>query len=303
MSTLLGFDTSYLFYRAFFGVPSSMRAPDGSPVNAIKGTLDAIARLVDQYSPDLIACAWDDDWRPQWRTELVPSYKAHRVVTEVDDGVDLEETPDELAPQVPIIRAVLAELGIPVVGAVQHEADDVLASLAAQHEGRTLVATGDRDLFQLVDADTQVVYVGAGVAKNVVVDEAWLLEKYSVPASRYVDFAVLKGDPSDGLPGVKGVGEKSAAKLVSQFESLADLVEAARSGTGGLTATVRSRIEEAADYIVAAEPVVQTVRDLDLAVSPASLPINVPDSVEARLRDDLGLGGTATRIASALRRS
>lgn len=303
MSTLLGFDTSYLYYRAFFGVPSSMRAPDGSPINAIKGTLDAIARLVDQYSPDLIACAWDDDWRPKWRTDLVPSYKAHRVVTEVTDGIDVEETPDELAPQVPVIRAVLEELGIPIVGAAEHEADDVLASLATQHDGRTLVATGDRDLFQLVDADTQVVYVGAGVAKNVVVDEAWLLEKYQVPASRYVDFAVLKGDPSDGLPGVKGVGEKSAAKLVAQFEDLAALVEAARSGAPELTPTVRSRIEDAASYIVAAEPVVQAVRNLELAVAPAALPISVPDSVEDRLRDVVGLGGTATRIAAALRRS
>src|SRR5690606_14684635 len=156
-------------------------------INAVKGLLDSIARLVDQYRPDLVACAWDDDWRPEWRTELIPSYKAHRVVEEVPAGIDQEETPDELAQQVPVIRDVLQQLGLAVVGAARHEADDVLASLASQHSGRSLVVTGDRDLFQLVDDDISVVYVGRGVAKHEVVDDDWLVTKYDLRANRYVD--------------------------------------------------------------------------------------------------------------------
>lgn len=293
------FDTSYLYFRAFFGVPSSMRAPDGSPINAVKGLLDSIARLVDQYRPDLVACAWDDDWRPEWRTDLVPSYKAHRVVAEAADGVDQEETPDELSQQVPIIRQVLQELGIAVIGAARHEADDVLASLATQHAGRSLVVTGDRDLFQLVDDDTSVVYVGRGVAKHEVVTDDWLVTKYDLPAARYVDFAVLRGDPSDGLPGVKGVGEKSAAKLVKQFGSLTKLVEAAISGTGVMPPATRARIVDDAEYVLKAEVVVEVVRDLELP-APTPLPLAVPEATAAAIQTRLGLGGTMDRIVAAL---
>ncbi|GAB3821761.1 5'-3' exonuclease H3TH domain-containing protein [Tessaracoccus terricola] len=299
MSTLMVFDTSYLYFRAFFGLPSSMRTPDGSPINAVKGLLDSIARLVDQYRPDLVACAWDDDWRPEWRTDLVPSYKAHRVVAEVADGVDQEETPDELSQQVPVIRQVLQELGIAVIGAASHEADDVLASLATQHSGRSLVVTGDRDLFQLVDDDTSVVYVGRGVAKHEVVTDDWLVTKYDLPAARYVDFAVLRGDPSDGLPGVKGVGEKSAAKLVRQFGSLTELVEAAISGTGVMPPATRARIVADAEYILKAEVVVEVVRDLELA-APTPLPLEVPPATVAAIQERLGLGGTMDRVVAAL---
>lgn len=293
------FDTSYLYFRAFFGVPSSMRSPDGAPVNAVKGLVDSIARLVDQYSPDLVACAWDDDWRPQWRTDLIPSYKAHRVVEEVPAGIDQEETPDELAQQVPVIREVLESLGIAIIGAARHEADDVLASLATQHDGRSLVVTGDRDLFQLVDDDTTVVYVGRGVAKHELIDDDWLLAKYDLPASRYVDLAVLRGDPSDGLPGVKGIGDKSAAKLLKQFGSLDELVAAAADGTGVIPPAARTRLVEAADYIRKAEEVVAVVRDLELA-APTPLPLEVSPEVAAHLREQIGLGGTADRIVSAL---
>lgn len=293
------FDTSYLYFRAFFGVPSSMRAPDGSPINAVKGLLDSIARLVDQYRPDLIACAWDDDWRPEWRTDLVPSYKAHRVVEEVPAGVDQEETPDELSQQVPVIREVLQQLGIAVIGAARHEADDVLASLATQHGGRSLVVTGDRDLFQLVDDETQVVYVGRGVAKHEIITDDWLVAKYGLPANRYVDFAVLRGDPSDGLPGIKGVGEKSAAKLLGQFGSLAELVEAAVSGTGVMPPATRARIVDGAEYVLKAEVVVEVVKDLDLP-QPTALPLAVAPETVTEIQERLGLGGTMDRIVAAL---
>jgi len=296
--SLMVFDTSYLYYRAFFGMPSSLRAPDGTPVNAIRGLLDAITRLVEQYSPRRIACAWDDDWRPAWRTDLVPSYKAHRVVEQVPGGVDAEETPDELGVQVPLIREVLEALGIPIVGVPEHEADDVLGSLAAQHSGLCWVVTGDRDLFQLVDETTRVIWVGQGVAKHQVVDSAWLVQKYGVLPERYVDFSVLRGDPSDGLPGVKGVGEKSAARLTEAFGSLEDLVQAAVKGSGSITPAIRGSIAESAEYILKAEAVVSVVLDLPIAV-PERLPL-IPDAARVEeLSTRLGLTGPINRLLAA----
>lgn len=292
------FDTSYLYYRAFFGVPSSIRAPDGTPVNAIRGLLDSITRLVEQYTPDRVACAWDDDWRPAWRTELVPSYKAHRVEEVVPLGVDQEETPDELGIQVPLIRDVLQAVGMPVVGAANHEADDVLGSLASQHDGRSLVVTGDRDLFQLVDDDTSVIWVGQGVAKHVVVDAPWLHAKYGVFPDRYVDFSVLRGDPSDGLPGIKGVGEKSAARLTETYGSLEALVEAALEGTTDITPAIRERIAESADYVLRAEAVVSVVRDLPVA-TPPRLPLHPDTDRLAALSEVLGLAGPINRLVAA----
>lgn len=297
MQTLMAFDTSYLYFRAFYGVPDSMRDPAGNPVNAVRGLLDSISRLVEQYRPDSIACAWDDDWRPAWRTELLPSYKAHRVVSQEAEGEEIEETPDELSVQVPVIRQALADFGIAVLGAANHEADDVLGSLATQHDGRSLIVTGDRDLFQLVDADTQVIYVGQGVAKHNLVDEDWLVSKYQISGERYVDFAVLRGDPSDGLPGVKGIGEKTAAKIVSQFDSLPQAVEAAKSGQADLPAAACRNLVAAEDYIQRAIPVVRVARELELAATTA-LPHQTPPIVLSHYSEQLG--GSARRLADAL---
>lgn len=297
----MALDTSYLYFRAFFGVPTSLRGADGRPNNAVRGLFDSISLLVEQYSPDQIACAWDEDWRPDWRVRLLPSYKSHRVVEHVEDGVDVEETPDELRPQIPVIRRVLEHLGVVVIGAPDHEADDVLATLAAGHSGNTLVVSGDRDLFQLVSEHVHVVNVASSVKKNVLVDQEWVRRKYGIDPDRYVDFAVLRGDPSDGLPGVKGVGDKTAAKLIGEFGSLGELVEAARSGSGSLTPSVRRNVTEAADYISAAIPVVTTVGDLSLD-SPTPLPLKVDADVVAGLRDELGLGGSIDRLVRALGR-
>ncbi|MEZ5085103.1 MAG: 5'-3' exonuclease [Tessaracoccus sp.] len=247
MGTLMAFDTSYLYFRAYFGVPSSFRAPDGTPVNAVRGTLDFIARLVSQYQPDEVACAWDDDWRPQWRVDLVPSYKAHRVVEVA--GAEAEQVEADLSIQVPFIRQCLDALGLPIVGAPEHEADDVLASLAAANDGPTLVVTGDRDLFQLASDDTSVIYVARSVAKHEVVTPESLLSKYGIAPERYVDFAVLRGDPSDGLPGVKGIGEKSAATLVAAYPSLAAMAEAAADPASAMAKGLRAKLLAATDYL------------------------------------------------------
>ncbi len=285
-------DTSYLFYRAFFGLPATLTSPDGHPVNALRGTCDFLTRLIESYSPDQLVCAWDDDWRPDWRVELVASYKAHRVA---DDGGELVD--ENLARQIPWIRAALEAAGVPVVGASGYEADDVLASLAAQHEGTTLVVTGDRDLFQLVDAHTSVVYVGSSVAKSELITPDDVLARHNVPAARYVDYAVLRGDPSDGLPGVKGIGDKTAAALVQQYPTLEAMVEAAGDPSTTMRPAVRRSLQESADYVLRAREVTTTVATLPLA-APAS-PGPDRDAV-ADITERLGLGQSVARLVDAL---
>ena len=292
----MAFDTSYLYFRAYFGVPATFRAPDGRPVNAVRGTLDFISRLAAQYSPDLLACAWDDDWRPQWRVDLVPSYKTHRVVEVA--GQAQESVDDDLNIQVPIIRECLDAVGLPIVGVAEHEADDVLASLARQHDGASLVVTGDRDLFQLVDDDTSIVYVARGVAKHELVTPEVLAAKYALDASRYVDFAVLRGDPSDGLPGVKGIGEKSAAGLVAAYPTLVAMVEAATDPASGMSPAMRSKLTADVGYLARAREVVTAVDTLalpDLTRRPVD-----HDKVE-ELTERYALGGALTRLAATAR--
>ena len=278
-------------------VPATFKALDGRPVNAVRGTLDFISRLVDQYSPDAVVCAWDDDWRPQWRVDLDPSYKSHRQVT--DDGSEKEHVEEDLTIQVPLIRASIAALGIPIVGASDHEADDVLASLARQHDGTSLIVSGDRDLFQWIDADTSVVYVARGVAKHELVTPELLAEKYSLAPERYVDFAVLRGDPSDGLPGVKGIGEKSAATLVTRYPTLEAMVEAAVDPSSGMSPSLRSKLLADVDYLARAREVVTAVDSLDLP----DLSQGAVDAARVTaLTEDLQLGGSMTRLAELIAR-
>lgn len=291
----MAFDTSYLYFRAFFGVPATFRSPDGRPVNAVRGTLDFISRLVNQYSPDELACAWDDDWRPAWRVDLVPSYKSHRLAA--IEGEEIEQVDDDLTVQVPLIREALEASGLPVIGAADHEADDVLATLSRRHDGPSLVVTGDRDLFQLVDERTSVIYVARGVAKHEVITPEVLAAKYGLAPSRYVDFAVLRGDPSDGLPGVKGIGDKSAASLVNAYPTLEAMVAAAVDPDSGMSPSMRSKLVADVGYLGRAREVVTAVDTLDLP------PVrrNPPDVERAnRLTEELGLGGSMTRLLSAL---
>lgn len=292
MRTLMAIDTSYLFYRAFFGLPGTLVSPDGFPVNAVRGTCDFLTRLIGDFSPDEVVCAWDDDWRPAWRVELVSSYKAHRVGA--DGGEDVDK---DLARQIPWVRQALKAVGIPVVGAAQHEADDVLASLAAKHDGKTLVVTGDRDLLQLASESTSVIYVGKSVSKPDLMTPQHVRQRYGIPADRYVDYAVLRGDPSDGLPGVAGIGEKTAVKLVSEFSSLEAMLEAAEDQASTMRPAVRRHLRESADYLAKARRVVLTVDTLPLE----SVQLRSPDSdAVAALTSELGLGSSLERLANAL---
>ncbi|HWE89027.1 MAG TPA: 5'-3' exonuclease [Pseudonocardiaceae bacterium] len=307
--TLVLLDSASLYFRAYFALPESITAPDGTPVNAVRGFTDTVARiLVDRRPSRLVACL-DADWRPEFRVELLPSYKAHRVAEEREDGA--EQVPDTLAPQVPIILDVLRAAGLAMAEAEGHEADDVIGTLVAQESFDPVdVVTGDRDLFQVVrDEPTpaRVSYVGRGWAKAEVLGPAELAVKYNLPAVNagpaYADMAVLRGDPSDGLPGVPGIGEKTAAKLITEFGSLASLLAATIDGDPRVPAKVRVKLAESAEYLAAAPGVVRVVTDAPIAMYEASIvPREPADPPElARLRERWGLGASIDRLIAALR--
>ncbi|WP_425463959.1 5'-3' exonuclease [Nocardioides marmorisolisilvae] len=280
MSSLMLLDTASLYFRAFYGVPDTMRAPDGTPVNAVRGLLDFISRLVEEYQPTHLVCCWDNDWRPQWRVDLLPTYKAHRVEAEVPGGSDIEEVPDPLQVQIPIIIEVLAAFGIAVVGADGYEADDVIGTLATDAGMPVEIVTGDRDLFQLVDDDLgiRVLYTARGVGRHEKVTNAVVREKYDVEANQYADFATLRGDASDGLPGVAGVGEKTAATLLNRFGSIDGIRAASLDPDSDLAPGPRSKIVAAADYLDVAPTVVAVARDIPLGELDLTLP---PTPVDA----------------------
>ena len=244
-------DTASLYYRAFYGVPDTLTAPDGTPVNAVRGLLDMIARLVRGRSPAALIACMDADWRPAFRVAAVPSYKAHRAR---DDGS--EEAPPALTAQIPVIEQVLAALGVVMASAPGYEADDVIGTLTARSAGPVEIVTGDRDLFQLVDDEqpVRVIYTVRGLAKLDVVDEAAVTARYGIPGRAYADFAVLRGDPSDGLPGVPGVGDKTAAALVQAFGGIGPILDALDRGHGGFPKGSRPKLAAARDYLADGHP-------------------------------------------------
>ena len=304
---LLLLDTASLYFRAYFGVPDTVRAPDGTPVNAVRGLLDFIARLVADHSPTALVACMDADWRPQWRVDLIPSYKAHRVAEEASQTAagssDIEEVPDTLSPQVPVIEAVLDAIGITRLGAPGYEADDVIGTLATASATPVAIVTGDRDLFQLVDdaRGVRVLYPRKGVGDCDVIDEATIADRYGVRADRYADFAALRGDPSDGLPGVKGIGEKTAAQLITEYGDLAGVRAAAANPMSKLTPTRRRNIVDAAAYLDVAPKVVKVATDVPLPDFDPALPT---EAVDPEVLEDLaarwGLGGSLTRLLGTL---
>ncbi|HEV7185076.1 MAG TPA: 5'-3' exonuclease [Leifsonia sp.] len=301
---LMLLDTASLYFRAFYGVPDTVRAPDGMPVNAVRGLLDIIARLVAEFEPTALVACWDDAWRPRWRVDLIPGYKAHRVAREVPGGVDIEETPENLVVQLALIREVLDAFGITVLGAPDHEADDVIGSLASQATTPVDVVTGDRDLFQLADdaSGVRVIYTARGMSNLEVITDAVLVAKYGIDPAQYADFAVMRGDASDGLPGVSGVGEKTAASLLREYGDLDRIVAVAADPAEPLSATVRNRILAAADYLAVAPQVVRVVRDLDFGEVDARIrPLTEEQRADIdTLAAKWGLGGSVERALRAL---
>jgi 5'-3' exonuclease len=299
---LMLLDTASLYFRAFFGVPDSVTAPDGTPVNAVRGLLEFITRLVTDYRPTHLACCWDNDWRPAWRTDLIPSYKAHRLAEETT-AVDVEVVPDALQVQVPVIEAVLEAFGIAVVGADGYEADDVIGTLATKSPMPVDIVTGDRDLFQLVDDDREVrvLYVARGVGRHERVTEQVVREKYGVEAGQYADFATLRGDASDGLPGVAGVGDKTAAVLMNRFGDMAGLLDAVEDPSSDLGPGPRRKLRDAWDYLAVAPTVVKVACDIDLGDPDLTLP-RTPVDPEAllALSQRWGLDSPTARLVQAL---
>jgi len=297
-------DTAAMYFRAFHGVPDTLRAPSGQPVNAVRGLLDAIARLVTDFRPSNLVACWDDDWRPRWRVELIPSYKAHRVAVPVPGGSDIEEVPESLGPQVPVIREVLDALGIPVVGRAGYEADDVIGTLASTSSMPVDVVTGDRDLFQLIDdeAAVRVVYTGRGMSRLELLTDSALRARYGVSARQYADFAALRGDPSDGLPGIPGIGEKTAAGLLGEHGSLDGIIAAADDPAAPMSATMRARIIGGAEYLRVAPAVVAVVRDLDLPEVDSEIQPLDAERLAAfeALAATWGLGESARRVLTAI---
>ena len=295
-------DTASLYYRAFYGMPDTVTAPDGTPVNAIRGLLDAMARLVRDYQPQRLVACLDADWRPAFRTAAIPGYKLHRAEP---DGS--EQTPPGLAVQIPLITQVLIAAGITLAEHDGYEADDVIATLATKATQPVDVVTGDRDLFQLVDDSRRVriLYTIKGLGRLEPITEVEVAKKYDIPGDRYADFAVLRGDPSDGLPGVPGIGEKTAAALIRAFGDLDGLKNALDKGHGGFPPGTRKKLEAAREYLDVAPPVVRTAVDVPLADDiDGTLPALPPDAdLLTEIGAGLGLGSSLTRFRAAVTRS
>jgi 5'-3' exonuclease len=296
---LLAVDAPSLYFRAFHGIPEkAAQTAAGEPVNAVRGFLDMLAQLIRTRHPDRIVCALDADWRPAWRVALVGSYKSHRVA-----HGDVEEVPASLAKQVPVLLEVLAAIGIPAFGVAGYEADDVLGTLAATQPGPVEVVSGDRDLFQLVDDErgTRLLYCGRGVAKLEDADNALVETKYGVPARWYADFAAMRGDPSDGLPGVPGVGEKTAARLITRYGGVDEILAALDDPDAGFAAGLRGKLDGARDYLARALPVCKVALDVKLPAFDPAMPREPEDPAALlALAERWNLAGSARRLVDAL---
>jgi 5'-3' exonuclease len=299
---ILLLDSASLWYRAFYGMPDSLRSPSGAPVHAIRGFLDSVARLATTYKPNQIVACLDGDWRPTWRTELVPEYKAARDASLAQDDERAQEEID-LEAQVPVILDLLDSIGLPIIGIDDYEADDVIATLATREQSPIVIATGDRDLFQLVDdvKPINVAYLAKGISSHELVDLKWISQRYGIPGERYALMALLRGDPSDGLPGVRGIGEKGAATIVNHFATVEEILSAAQANDERLTKALARKIIDGQEYLKRAEPVVNCVRTLRLPKLPSGLPKQVADRKKLEeLVAEFGLATSVGRLLSAL---
>jgi 5'-3' exonuclease len=296
--TLMLLDSASLWYRAYFGMPDTLVSPSGLQVNAIRGYLDMTSKLINLYKPNRIVACLEGDWRPSWRVELFPDYKMNRL-----DESGEEEEPDTLSPQIPVLLDLLEALGFPMLGVDDYEADDLMATLAVNQPGPVRIVTGDRDLFQLVDdkRDVKVVYLAKGIANHDLVDLKWIEQKYEIPGDRYGLFAMIRGDASDGLPGIKGIGEKGAASIAKQFTNLQEVMKAAINDDERLTANIRKKLLESAEYAKIAPKLVGCATDVSIPEMKIDLPNKPLDSKKIQdLKEEFGLGTSVDRIMNAL---
>lgn len=296
--SLMLLDSASLWYRAYFGMPDTLLSPKGEPINAIRGFLDMSARLINIYKPNRLVACLEGDWRPSWRVDLFPGYKANRV-----DQDGEEQEPDTLTPQIPVLLEVLDALGIATVGVDDYEADDVIATLSKTQRGPIKIVTGDRDLFQLVDhdKDVKVVYLAKGLTNHDLVDEVWISKKYLIPGDRYALFAMIRGDASDGLPGLKGIGEKGAAEIANIYPDLPSVLAAAKNGDDKLKPALIKKILQSEEYANIAPTLVHCALDVPLPKLVTDLKfdnVNL-DKVE-RLQNRFGLGASVDRLLAVL---
>ena len=296
--TLMLLDSASLWYRAYFGMPDTLVSPTGQPVNAIRGYLDMTSRLLVKYQPNRIVACLEGDWRPSWRVELFPDYKLNRL-----DEEGGEEEPDTLGPQIPILLDVLDALGIPLLGVDDYEADDLMATFSVKQPGPIRIVTGDRDLFQLADdkRDVKIVYLAKGISNHDLVDLKWIQDKYQIPGDRYALFAMIRGDSSDGLPGIRGIGEKGAMLIANLFKTLPEVMEAAANSDERLSANIRKKLLESSQYAAIAPKLVGCALDVAIPEMEITMP-RKPKSLEKieKLKEDFGLGASIDRIMSAL---
>ena len=274
-------DGSSLIFRAYYGTRGSPPATDGRQVNAVRGFFERLARLIGQRRPRHLAVADDEAWRPDWRVELMPTYKSQRVA---------EPVPPGLVPQMPIIRALLEAIGIDMVGVPEHEAEDVIATWCRLAAGTIEIASGDRDLFALVeDPRVRVLYPEkAGMA---VIDEGEVTRRYGIPGRRYGDFAILRGDPSDGLPGLRGVGAVTAAGMIRRHGDIAGVLRARQFSDADRT------------YLERASRIVPPVADLPIPLPPGRRAAYPADERAMRtLAAEYGVEDAAARLLAAAKR-
>jgi len=298
--TLMLLDSASLWYRAYYGMPDTLVSPGGEPINAIRGFIDMTARLIEMYRPDRLVACIEGDWRPTWRTDLFPDYKANRLDEEGD-----EEEPDLLSPQIPILLDLLDAFRIPVIGVDDYEADDVMATYAMRERGPIRVVTGDRDLFQLVDdkKDIAIVYLAKGISNHDLVRRDYIENKYGIPGDRYALFAMIRGDASDGLPGIRGIGEKGAAVIANAFSNMDQVIAAAHDQSDSrLTPALRKKLLADLEYASIAPKLVHCALDVavpDINLSIPSAPKTLDDIYA--LSKEYGLGSPIDRLISALK--
>ncbi len=289
MTHRLLLDVSSLTYRAYFALRDpGVFAKDGRPVGAVHGYLDMVTKLIVDRRPDEVVHVYDHDWRPMARTDIYPDYKGNR-----------PPEPEDLGPQFTLLREVLTSTGMLQAQTEGWEAEDAIGAFcveATEHD-RIEIVSGDRDLIQLVhDPIVKLLFTVRGVSDLTEFDEAEVQAKHGVPASRYAEFAILRGDPSDDLPGVRGVGQKTARDLVVAFGSIDEMLEAAAASSPAIKPAVRVKLLEARGYLAKMQELV---------------PINAspPLSLWAGERDeqglteqaaDLGLKGPIQRLFAAL---
>jgi len=251
----LAIDLSSLIFRSFYGLPTSIKDSEGHPINGVKGYLETLNRLKNLYSPENVIHAIDEDWRPKWRIDLLPQYKAHRVLDDNEEEVD-----DALERQIELLPEILQTLGMQCLGKSNYEADDVLASIAKSNQN-TIIVSGDKDLFQVIDDKRKIFVHLLGKDGGVLFNEKELKKRIGIEAKSYLDFAVLKGDSSDGLPGVKGIGEKTALGIIKGFRSIDNLIDKFDKSKK-LTAKQKIVIADSIPYLKKAVKVVKLKEDL-----------------------------------------